>query len=78
MRMHRVYSDNYESWKSYSTLHEKEQFLISPTDINRSFDIISLSNGFEVLIISDSSTDKSAAAIDIGVGSSSDPLSYLG
>ena len=37
-----------------------------------------MDNGLDILLISDRDTDKSAAAIDIGIGSSSDPLEYLG
>eukprot|EP01083_Nonionella_stella_P020134 55815_1 len=76
-----LYSDNYGSWISYDEAQLERRtdgFIVSPTDTNRSFEMITLSNGLEVLIISDSSTDKSAAAIDVGIGSSSDPLSYLG
>eukprot|EP00485_Elphidium_margaritaceum_P020363 CAMPEP_0202730600 /NCGR_PEP_ID=MMETSP1385-20130828/186721_1 /ASSEMBLY_ACC=CAM_ASM_000861 /TAXON_ID=933848 /ORGANISM="Elphidium margaritaceum" /LENGTH=1187 /DNA_ID=CAMNT_0049396877 /DNA_START=1 /DNA_END=3564 /DNA_ORIENTATION=- len=71
------YSDEYKAWTSY-TIGSDGIFLTSPTDVNRSFDIITLNNGLDVLLISDKSTDKSAAAIDIGIGSSSDPLQFLG
>eukprot|EP01084_Bolivina_argentea_P276187 471227_1 len=76
-----LYSDGYDSWKYGSEIENIENtdgFIISPTDINRTFSLVKLENELEILIISDKSTDKSAAAIDIGIGSSMDPLKYLG
>lgn len=40
---------------------------------NRSYRVIQLSNQLEVLLIHDPDTDKAAAAMDVNVGSFSDP-----
>lgn len=40
---------------------------------DRSYKIFVLSNQLEVLVIHDPTTDKASAAVDVGVGSFSDP-----
>lgn len=45
---------------------------------NRSYRIIRLPNKLEALLVHDSETDKSSAALDVGVGSLSDPDNLLG
>ncbi|MFB9887688.1 insulinase family protein [Balneatrix alpica] len=44
----------------------------SPND-NRSYHNLTLANGLQVLLISDPATDKSAAAVDVSVGSADEP-----
>lgn len=49
----------------------------SPND-DRLYKSITLSNKLEVLLISDKNTDKAAAALDVNIGSGSDPDGYEG
>ena len=51
--------------------------IISPND-SRLYRAIVLTNGLEVLLVSDPSTDKSAASLSVGVGLLSDPTDYAG
>jgi protease-3 len=44
----------------------------------RSFKALRLSNGLEVLLVSDQDAQKSAAALSVGVGSFSDPFEAQG
>ena len=50
----------------------KAEVLTNPSD-HREYASLELTNGLKVLLISDPITDKSAAALDIGVGSGDDP-----
>jgi insulysin len=45
-----------------------------PDSDDRSYRLIKLENGLEALLIHDSTTDKAAAAMNVGVGSLSDPV----
>ena len=49
----------------------------SPND-SRAYRLIALENGMEVMLVSDPSAEKSAAALSIGVGAASDPEDYPG
>ena len=49
----------------------------SPSD-QREYKTYTLENGLKVLLISDNKTDKSAASLDVHVGSTSDPVEYPG
>ena len=49
----------------------------SPAD-NRDYRYLTMDNGLNVLLISDPDTDKSAAAVDVNVGSYMDPDHRLG
>jgi len=49
----------------------------SPND-QRKYHSLVLNNKLEVLLISDPSSDKSAAALDVNIGSSDDPISFQG
>ena len=49
----------------------------SPND-NRSYAAVTLDNGIKVLMVSDSETEKSAAALSVGVGAFSDPMDFQG
>jgi len=69
-----LYSDEYSQWIKA----DQGAFTVSPSDSHRAFDLLTLDNGLEVLLISDPTTDKSAAAIDLGIGSSSDPNDAMG
>lgn len=53
-------------------LLETKDFILSMTD-DRSYKSIKLSNGIEVIIISDSKVSKSSASLTVGVGSLQDP-----
>ena len=49
----------------------------SPND-DREYAAITLDNGLQVLMVSDSETEKSAAALSVGVGAFSDPMDFQG
>jgi protease-3 len=49
----------------------------SPND-QRRYDLIALENGLEVMLVSDPTVEKSAAALSVGVGAASDPENYPG
>lgn len=49
----------------------------SPND-NRTYSAVTLDNGLKVLMVSDSETEKSAAALSVGVGAFSDPMDFQG
>ena len=51
--------------------------VVSPND-ERAYDLITLSNGIEVILVSDSTAEKSAAALSVGLGAASDPEDYPG
>ena len=53
------------------------QIAQSPND-DRQYKSITLPNQLEVLLISDKNTDKAAAALDVNIGSGSDPKGYEG
>lgn len=55
----------------------KASMQVSEID-TRAYRAVTLDNGLEVLLISDPSTDKAAAAMDVGVGSGSDPANREG
>ncbi|CAG2101366.1 unnamed protein product [Medioppia subpectinata] len=52
---------------------ESYDSIVKPNDDKRDYKAIVLTNGLKVLLISDRETDKSAAALTVGVGSMSDP-----
>ena len=43
----------------------------------RDYRLIKLENGLQALLIHDATTDKAAAAMDVGVGQMSDPVSTI-
>lgn len=49
----------------------------SPHDV-RDYRALQLPNGMKVLLISDPTTDKAAAAVDVGIGSNADPARFAG
>ena len=51
--------------------------ITSPND-SREYDLIELGNGLEVMLVSDPTAEKSAAALSVGLGASSDPIDYPG
>ena len=55
----------------------KSTVVTSPND-NRQYDLIELDNGLEVILVSDPTAEKSAAALSVGLGASSDPTDYPG
>ncbi|MGB0861102.1 MAG: hypothetical protein ACPGSJ_14065, partial [Pseudoalteromonas spongiae] len=50
-----------------------ESLVVSPND-NREYKTLKLSNEIEVVLVSDPSVDKSAAALSVGVGLLHDPM----
>lgn len=54
-----------------------EEVIKSPAD-DRDYRYVTLDNGLKVLLVSDPDTDKSAAAVDVNVGSYQDPDDRLG
>ena len=55
----------------------QSRVVISPND-DRTYDLITLRNGIEVMLVSDPTAAKSAAALSVGLGASSDPEEYPG
>ena len=51
--------------------------VVSPND-DRAYDLIELANGLEVMLVSDPTAEKSAAALSVGLGAASDPEDYPG
>ena len=49
----------------------------SPND-ERTYAAVTLDNGLQVLMVSDQETEKSAAALSVGVGEFSDPMDFQG
>ena len=49
----------------------------SPND-DRQYGAVTLENGLQVLMVSDIATEKSAAALSVGVGAFSDPMDFQG
>ncbi|MDG1032720.1 MAG: insulinase family protein, partial [Luminiphilus sp.] len=49
----------------------------SPND-ERTYAAVTLDNGLQVLMVSDQETEKSAAALSVGVGAFSDPMDFQG
>lgn len=64
------YSDTTENLLS-------EQLVVSPND-DRQYQTLTLENGIEVILVSDPSVSKSAAALSVGVGLLHDPMSQQG
>ncbi|WP_299734308.1 insulinase family protein [uncultured Endozoicomonas sp.] len=62
----------------------EREALVTPGDVikspadDRDYRYLTLDNGLKVLLISDADTDKSAAAVDVNVGSYQDPDDRLG
>ncbi|PDH36355.1 MAG: peptidase M16 [Halieaceae bacterium MED-G27] len=50
---------------------------VSPND-QRTYSATTLSNGLKVVLVSDAETEKSAAALSVGVGAFSDPMNFQG
>jgi insulysin len=55
-----------------------EESIIKSQNDTRSYRVIYLENGLEVLLISDTKTDKAAAAMDVNVGYFLDPENIPG
>ena len=56
-----------------STLGAQEKTIIKSPGDTRSYEYVALANGLEAVVISDPLTDKSAAALDVNVGSGANP-----
>ncbi|WP_144392040.1 insulinase family protein [Pleionea sediminis] len=55
----------------------KKPVIVSPSD-ERSYEALKLENGITVLLVSDPTVDKSAAALSVGVGLLHDPMTQQG
>jgi insulysin len=66
--------DEWQSNKDYAVYNKP---LEKPANDEREYRLLRLSNQLEVLIVSDAETDRASAALDVHVGSSSDPVSWL-
>jgi len=51
--------------------------VISPND-DRAYALVELANGLEVMLVSDPTVEKSAAALSVGLGAAADPDDYPG
>ncbi|WP_046004274.1 insulinase family protein [Pseudoalteromonas rubra] len=60
-----------------ATVAETSSLVVSPND-NRQYKTLTLSNGIEVILVSDPEVEKSAAALSVGVGLLHDPMSQQG
>ncbi len=58
-------------------LHAKNGVIVSDSDY-RDYDSFELSNGLRVLVVSDAKADKAGAALNVSVGSGSDPKEFQG
>ncbi|OHU85359.1 MULTISPECIES: insulinase family protein [Pseudoalteromonas] len=54
-----------------------QKLVVSPND-DRAYQTLTLENGIEVILVSDPSVDKSAAALSVGVGLLQDPMTQQG
>ncbi|MDK2597334.1 insulinase family protein [Pseudoalteromonas obscura] len=54
-----------------------DQLVVSPND-DRAYKVLTLENGIDVVLVSDPSAEKSAAALSVGVGLLHDPMSQQG
>ena len=69
-----------------ATLREQQHSLVqtvtdqleTPSIDDRQYRVIKLENELEVLLVQDADTDKASAAMDVNVGSFSDPPDILG
>ncbi len=62
----------------YGTIFVNETDFIKPISDDKSYRVVRLKKGMEVLLISDINTSNSAASLSVGVGSSFDPNEALG
>lgn len=60
------------------TYHFQNEEIISPITENQNLRYVTLSNGMDVLLISDSDTPKSACAVEVRAGSNDEPKEVLG
>lgn len=72
-----TYTNFYSTMKKHKTKYFNKDFVKSPNE-NRVHYSFFLPNGLEVLLISDEDTKKSAASLDIAVGSGDNPSNRLG
>ncbi|WP_196137241.1 insulinase family protein [Aliikangiella sp. G2MR2-5] len=60
-----------------SSLTDNSSVIVSPND-TRGYEAVTLENGITVMLVSDPSVEKSAAALSVGVGLLNDPMSQQG
>jgi len=60
-----------------SQTNTPQEIIKSPND-QKTYQAITLSNKLNVLLISDPSTDKASAALDVNIGSADDPIEFQG
>lgn len=69
--------NNDVDWQNCQAYSFYTKPLEKPANDDREYRLIKLLNQLEVLVISDPQTDRASAAIDVHVGSLSDPVSIL-
>lgn len=67
---------NHNDWQSNEEYDIYTKPLEKPANDEREYRLIKLANQLEVLVISDPDTDRASAALDVHVGSLSDPVKY--
>ena len=63
---------------NFSSVNQSFDDIIKSIEDKRDYKAFILDNGLKVLLISDPETDKSAAALDVNIGSMSDPREVQG
>ena len=66
-----------DATKEVQGVGAEAKVVTSPND-QRRYDLIALENGLEVMLVSDPTVEKSAAALSVGIGAASDPEDYPG
>lgn len=65
------------SEQNTDTVSKSNAIPVSPND-RRNYQLLTLDNGLEVMLVSDPDVEKSAAALSVGVGLLFDPMDYQG
>lgn len=63
--------------ESEQVTHASSAVVVSPND-ERAYRLVQLENELEVMLVSDPTAEKSAAALSVGLGAASDPSDYPG
>jgi insulysin len=69
--------ENGQDWQTNQAYSVYTKTLEIPANDKREYRLIKLLTQLEVLIISDPETDRASAALDVHVGSLSDPVKYF-
>ena len=57
---------------------ERETGVVTSPNDDRDYALVELANGLEVMLVSDPTVEKSAAALSVGLGAAADPDEYPG